>query len=79
MGAGAAATVWRKHLMSGVGRKASPASINQALAAVTLLYAQAVLRIDAERAHVPKSGEPDALSHLQQGAVERASAPLGSA
>ncbi|MER5418976.1 hypothetical protein [Streptosporangium roseum] len=40
--------------------KAAPASINQALAAVTLLYFQVGLRIDVKRATVPKPGEPDA-------------------
>jgi integrase len=78
VGAEAAVTAWRKHLMSGSGgRKASPATINQALAAVTLLYAQAGLRIDVKRARVPKPGEPDALTPAQQGAIERASARRG--
>ena len=74
VGAEAAVTAWRKDLMAG---KAAPATINQALAAVTLLYAQAGLRIDVKRARVPKPGEPDALAPTQQGAVERAAARRG--
>lgn len=78
VGAEAAVTAWRKYLMSGAGgRKASPATINQALAAVTLLYAQTGLRIDIKRARVPKPGEPDALTPTQQGAIERASLRRG--
>lgn len=59
-------------------KKAAPATINQALAAVTLLYAQAGLRIDVKRARVPKPGEPDALTPAEQGAVERASLRRGA-
>jgi site-specific recombinase XerD len=75
VGADAAVTGWRKHLMTS---KAAPASINQALAAVTLLYSQAGLRIDVKRATVPKPGEPDALTAAEQGAVERAAARRGA-
>jgi integrase/recombinase XerC len=74
VGAEAAVTAWRKNLMTG---KAAPASINQALAAVTLLYAQAGLRIAVKRARVPKPGEPDALIPAEQGWVERAAARRG--
>ncbi|MGI8331330.1 tyrosine-type recombinase/integrase [Actinomadura scrupuli] len=78
VGAEAAVTAWRKHLMIGAGgTKAAPASINQALAAVTLLYAQVGLRIDVKRARVPKPGEPDALTPTEQGAVERAAVRRG--
>jgi integrase len=63
-------TRWRRHLLE---RKASPASVNQALAAVTLLYEHGPqLRVAVKRARVERPGEPDALSPAQQGAVERA-------
>jgi site-specific recombinase XerD len=69
VGAEAAVTRWRRHLLQ---RKASPASVNQALAAVTLLYEHGVqLRIAVKRARVERPGEPDALTPAQQGAVER--------
>ncbi len=70
VGAEAAVTAWRRHLLR---RKASPASVNQALAAVSLLYEHGPqLRIAVKRARVQRPGEPDALSSSQQGAVERA-------
>jgi integrase len=75
VGAEAAVTAWRKHLMTG---KAAPASINQAMAAVTLLYSQAGMRIVVKRARVPKPGEPDALTKTEQGRVERAAARRGT-
>ena len=74
VGAETAVAAWRKHLMTG---KAAPASINQALAAVTLMYAQSGLRIVVKRARVPKPGEPDALTRAEQGRVERAAARRG--
>ncbi|MEV0705873.1 tyrosine-type recombinase/integrase [Saccharopolyspora sp. NPDC050389] len=59
--------------------KASPSSINQALAAVTLLYEHGPqLRITVKRVRVPRPGEPDALSPAQQGKVERASLRRGA-
>ncbi|MEV5707975.1 tyrosine-type recombinase/integrase [Actinoallomurus sp. NPDC052274] len=75
VGAEAAVTVWRRYLIT---RRASPATVNQALAAVTLLYEQASLRIAVKRARVPKPGEPDALTAAEQGAVERAAARRGA-
>jgi site-specific recombinase XerD len=70
VGAEAAVTRWRRHLLR---RKASPASVNQALAAVTMLYEHGPqLRIAVKRARVESPGEPDALTTAQQGAVERA-------
>jgi site-specific recombinase XerD len=70
VGAEAAVTRWRRHLLQ---RKASPASVNQALAAVTLLYEHGPqLRIAVKRARVERPGEPDALTPAQQGALERA-------
>uniref|UniRef100_UPI003F497EFB tyrosine-type recombinase/integrase n=1 Tax=Streptosporangium sp. CA-256172 TaxID=3240076 RepID=UPI003F497EFB len=74
VGAEAAVTAWRKHMM---GARRSPATINQALAAVTLLYAQVGLRIDVKSARLPKPGEPDALTPAEQGRVERAAARRG--
>lgn len=54
-GAEAAVTAWRRHL---IRDKASPASINQALAAVTLLYDHAGLRVAVKRARVPRPANP---------------------
>jgi integrase len=70
VGAEAAVTAWRRHLLR---RKASPANVNQALAAVTLMYERgAQLRVQVKRASVHRPGEPDALETKQQGTVERA-------
>lgn len=75
VGAEAAVTAWRRYLLA---HKAAPASINQALAAVTLLYEHGPqLRIAVKRAQVPRPGEPDALTAAQQGAVERAARRRG--
>ncbi|MFI7468164.1 tyrosine-type recombinase/integrase [Nonomuraea sp. NPDC049646] len=71
VGAEAAATAWRRHL---IDSGSSPASINQALAAVTLLYAQAGIRLGVKRVRIPKPGEPDALTRAEQSRVERAAA-----
>lgn len=77
VGAEAAVTSWRKHLMRSA--KASPSSINQALAAVTLLYEHGPqLRITVKRVRVARAGEPDALSPAEQGKVERASLRRGA-
>jgi site-specific recombinase XerD len=71
VGAEAAVTAWRRHLMR--DRKASPATINQALAAVSLLYEHGPrVRISIQRARVPHPGEPDALTSAQQNKLERA-------
>ncbi|WP_188188022.1 tyrosine-type recombinase/integrase [Nonomuraea sp. SYSU D8015] len=75
VGAEAAVTTWRRHL---IASKASAASINQALAAVTLLYAQTGIRIDVKRVRIPKPGEPPALTRAEQGRVERAAARRGA-
>ncbi|HKT03480.1 MAG TPA: tyrosine-type recombinase/integrase [Rugosimonospora sp.] len=75
VGAEAAVTAWRRHLLTA---KASPAAVNQALAAVSLLYEHgAGLRVQVKRARVPRPGEPDALTPAQQGAVERAATRRG--
>lgn len=76
VGAEAAVTAWRRHLLRTV--KAKPSSVNQALAAVTLFYEYgARLRIQVKRARVPKPGEPNALTAKQQARVERAAARRG--
>lgn len=70
VGAEAAVTAWRRHL---IATKASPSTVNQALAAVDLLYeVGAGLRLKVKRVRVPRPGEPDALTPKEQGAVERA-------
>lgn len=75
VGAEAAVTAWRRQLLR---RKASPANVNQGLAAVTLMYERgAQLRIQVKRARVPRPGEPDALTPKQQGTVERATSRRG--
>ncbi|SFQ26752.1 tyrosine-type recombinase/integrase [Amycolatopsis rubida] len=77
VGAEAAVTAWREHLLR--KKKASPATINQALAAVTLLYEHGPqLRISVKRARVPRPGEPDALSSAEQDKVERAATRRGA-
>lgn len=70
VGAEAAVTAWRRHL---IATKASPSTVNQALAAVTLLYEVGIgLRLKVKRARVPRPGEPDALTPKEQGTVQRA-------
>ncbi|MGW0586392.1 tyrosine-type recombinase/integrase [Streptosporangium sp. NPDC002607] len=70
VGAEAAVTAWRRHLLAA---GASPATVNQALAAVTLLYEHGpALRLAVKRARIPKPGAPDALSRAQENAVRRA-------
>lgn len=74
VGAEAAVTAWRKSLLE---RRAKPASVNQGLAAVTLLHELAGIRISVKRVRIPKPGEPDALERVNQGTVERAAARRG--
>lgn len=76
VGAEAAVTAWRRHLLR--AQKARPSTINQALAAVTLLYEHAGLRIRVKRVRVPRPGEPDALAQKQQGRVVRAADRRGA-
>jgi integrase len=57
--------------------RASPATVNQALAAVTLMYEQAGLRIAVKRVRIPRPGEPDALTRSQEAALRRAAARRG--
>ncbi|PRX45318.1 integrase/recombinase XerC [Nonomuraea fuscirosea] len=75
VGAEAAVTAWRR---SRIEERAAPNTINQGIAALTLMYAQLGLRIRIKRATVPKPGEPDALTGAEQGAVERAAARRGA-
>ncbi|MFI9597739.1 tyrosine-type recombinase/integrase [Nonomuraea sp. NPDC052265] len=75
VGAEAAVTAWRR---SRIEERAAPNTVNQGIAALTLMYAQMGLRIDVKRATVPKPGEPDALTSAEQGAVERAAARRGA-
>jgi integrase len=74
VGAEGAATAWKRELLSG---RASAATVNQALAAVTLMYAQAGLRISVKRVRIPRPGEPDALTRQQEAALRRAAARRG--
>lgn len=76
VGAEAAVTAWRRHLIT---TKAGPSTVNQALAAVDLLYEiGAGLQLKVKRARVPRPGEPDALTPKEQGAVERAADRRGA-
>lgn len=70
VGAEAAVTAWRRHLLAA---GAAPATVNQALAAVTLMYEHgAQLHITVKRARVPRPGEPDALTPREQARLQRA-------
>jgi integrase len=57
--------------------RSSPATVNQALAAVTLMYEQVGLRIAVKRVRIPRPGEPDALTRPQEAALRRAAARRG--
>jgi integrase len=71
VGAEAAVGAWRRHLLGEV--KQAPASVNQALAAVSLLYEVGCrIQVRVKRARVPKPGEPDSLTRPLEGAVRRA-------
>jgi site-specific recombinase XerD len=75
-GAAAAMKAWRRALLA---RRASPSSINQALAAVTLLYGQALhIRPAVRRTAVPRPGAPEALTRNEEGAVQRAADRRGA-
>ncbi|RSN46558.1 tyrosine-type recombinase/integrase [Actinomadura sp. WAC 06369] len=75
IGAAAAVTSWRRSLLE---ERVSAATVNQALAAVTLLYELAGLRIAVKRVRTARPGEPVALTDRQAGAVERAAARRGA-
>jgi integrase len=74
VGAEGAVTAWRRDMITA---RSSPSTVNQALAAVTLMYQQAGIRIAVKRARIPRPGEPDALTPAQEGAVRRAAARHG--
>ena len=74
VGAEGAVTAWKRELLSG---RASAATVNQALAAVTLMYEQAELRISVKRVRIPRPGEPDALTRSQEASLRRAAARRG--
>ena len=74
VGAEGAVTAWKRDLISA---RSSPSTVNQALAAVTLMYQQAGLRIAVRRVRIPRPGEPDALTPQQEAALRRAAARRG--
>jgi integrase len=75
VGAEAAVTAWRR---ARIEARAAPNTVNQGIAALTLMYAQMGLRIDVKRVTVPKPGEPGALTTAEQGAVERTAVRRGA-
>ena len=74
VGAEGAVTSWKRDMLAA---RASASTVNQALAAVTLMYAQAGLRISVKRVRIPRPGEPDALTRQQEAALRRAAARRG--
>ena len=74
VGAEGAVTAWRRDMITA---RSSPSKVNQALAAVTLMYQQAGIRIAVRRARIPRPGEPHALTPQQEGAVRRAAIRRG--
>jgi integrase len=75
VGAEGAVTAWKRDMLTA---RSSPATVNQALAAVTLMYEQSGLRIAVRRVRIPRPGEPDALTRQQEAALRRAAARKGS-
>jgi integrase len=74
VGAEGAVTAWRRDMITA---RSSPSKVNQALAAVTLMYEQAGIRIAVKRVRIPRPGEPGALTPGQEGAVRRAAVRRG--
>ena len=74
VGAEGAVTAWKRDLITA---RSSPATVNQALAAVTLMYQQAGLRIAIKRVRIPRPGEPGALIPQQEAALRRSAARRG--
>lgn len=69
VGAAAAVTAWKRHLLE-LGRR--PASINQAMAAVELMYEVAChFEVKAKRVRVEPLGEPQALTPAEEGRLRR--------
>jgi integrase len=74
VGAEGAVTAWKRDMLTA---RSSPATVNQALAAVTLMYEQADLRIAVKRVRISRPGEPDALTRQQEAALRRSAARRG--
>ena len=74
VGAEGAVTAWKRDMLAA---RASASTVNQALAAVTLMYEQAGLRIAVKRVRIPRPGEPDALTRQEEAAVRRAAVRRG--
>jgi integrase len=74
VGAEGAVTAWKRSMLSA---RAGASTVNQALAAVTLMYGQADLRISVKRVRIPRPGEPDALTRQQEAALRRAATRRG--
>jgi integrase len=74
VGAEGAVTAWKRDMLTA---RSSPATVNQALAAVTLMYEQAGLRIAVKRVRIPRPGEPGALTRQQEAALRRTAARRG--
>jgi Phage integrase family len=74
VGAEGAVTAWKRHMLAA---RSSPATVNQALATVTLMYEQAALRIAVKRSASPGSAEADALTRRQEAALRRAAGRRG--
>ena len=74
VGAEGAVTAWKRDMITA---RSSPSTVNQALAAVTLMYEQAGLRIAVKRVRIPRPGEPDALTRQEEAALRRAAGRRG--
>jgi integrase len=74
VGAEGAVTAWKRDMLAA---RSGASTVNQALAAVTLMYEQAGLRIAVKRVRIPRPGEPDALTRPQEAALRRAAARRG--
>lgn len=77
VGAEAAVKAWRRHLLAEA--KQAPASVNQALAAVSLLYEVGCrIRIKVKRARVARAGAPKALTRAEEATLRRAAKRRGT-
>jgi integrase len=74
VGAEGAVTAWKRGMITA---RSSPSTVNQALAAVTLMYEQAGLRIAVKRVRIPRPGEPGALTRQEEAALRRAASRRG--
>ena len=74
VGAEGAVTAWKRAMLDA---RTGPATVNQALAAVTLMYREYGLRIAVKRVSIPRPGQPDALDRPQEAALRRAAARRG--